>query len=591
MTEAIAHRGPDGEGHWINEKGIAGLGNRRLAIIDLSDAASQPMQYLNRYTITYNGEIYNYVEVREELKKRGYIFASASDTEVILAAYDCYKENCLQYFDGMFAFAIWDEEEQTLFTARDRFGEKPFYYYKDEEQFLFASEIKALFAAGVKRKIKDSMLLNYLGIGQMQNPNDLSETFCENIFALPRSHFIKVNGKQLTVNSKQYYDIDKEKQIDISQENAIEKFTELFTISVKRRLRSDVKVGTSLSGGLDSSSVVAFIQRQTINYKLQTFSAVFPGFVKDETAHIKKVTSTFHLENFTTTPTAQSLIDEFDKLIQAQDEPFQSSSIYAQYKVYELAKQHNIKVLLDGQGADEILAGYHIYYHWYWQELLRNSFSDFKKEKNKTQQLNVNAQWSFKNYLAAFLPRLTSSHIKNKALHSITANSNLQPDFIQHAFDTHSIHKPVVKKLNDILFYNTMQLGLQDLLRFADRNSMADGVEIRLPFLNHEFVEFIFSLPSHYKIRNGFTKWILRKATENKLPKEIVWRTDKIGYEPPQEQWMQEPLMQQYIHSAKQKLVDEKILKSAVLNHPIQPKAAHDADNFDWRYLCAAAMF
>ena len=190
MTDAIAHRGPDGEGFWISPKMSAGLGHRRLAIIDLSDSASQPMHYLDRYSIVLNGEIYNYVELKKELQKAGYHFSNNSDTEVILAAYDFYKEGCLQYLDGMFAFAIWDEVEQLLFAARDRFGEKPFYYHRNNEKFLFASEMKALWCAGVPKQIENKMLLNYIALGQVQNASDKSQTFYSNIYALPPSHFL-----------------------------------------------------------------------------------------------------------------------------------------------------------------------------------------------------------------------------------------------------------------------------------------------------------------------------------------------------------------------------------------------------------------
>ena len=185
MTDAIAHRGPDGEGHWINSSGNISLGHRRLAIIDLSDAGKQPMHYLGRYTIIHNGEIYNYLELKEELLKKGYNFFSKTDTEVIAAAYDCWKEECVDRFEGMFAFAIWDAETKTVFCARDRFGEKPFYYYAGNNQFVFASEMKAIWAAGIERKPNLKMLFNFITIGYTDNPLNPAETFFENIYKLP----------------------------------------------------------------------------------------------------------------------------------------------------------------------------------------------------------------------------------------------------------------------------------------------------------------------------------------------------------------------------------------------------------------------
>jgi asparagine synthase (glutamine-hydrolysing) len=588
MTDAIAHRGPDGEGYWINEKGIVGLGHRRLSIIDLSEKAAQPMHYLSRYTITYNGEIYNYIELKQTLQQKGYHFISQSDTEVILAAYDCWKENCLLQFDGMFAFVIWDEKEQTLFAARDRFGEKPFYYFKNGENFLFASEMKALWAAGVPKQTNGLMLLNYLSLGTVQNSADASLSFYKNIFQLPAANYLTLCNSELTIQP--YWDLDKETISPISEIEAVEKFQFLFQSSVSKRLRSDVAIGTSLSGGLDSSSVAAVIHQLQKN-KLQTFSAVFPGYEKDESAYISKTVSAFGLGNFSVTPSAAGFIDDFEKLCYHQEEPFQSASIYAQYKVFQLAKKHGIKVLLDGQGADEILAGYHKYYHWYWQQLYRTNKKKLNAEQKETAALGINPSWGFKNKLAARLPLLAAVQLENKDIRSIKNHPDINRDFIAAHYDKfYSVNRIPVEKLNDILYYNTMQNGLGELLRYADRNSMAHGVEVRLPFLNHELVQFIFSLPVTFKINNGWTKWLLRQGMKTVLPNEIVWRKDKVGYEPPQLQWMQPPQMQEYIQEARKKLVAKGILKNTVLDKPFIAKSSHDADNYDWRYLCSAMV-
>jgi asparagine synthase (glutamine-hydrolysing) len=590
MTDAIAYRGPDGEGYWINKSANAGFGHRRLSIIDLSGAAAQPMHYLNRYSIVHNGEIYNYIELRKTLQKKGYSFSSQSDTEVILAAYDCWKEACLQQFDGMFAFAIWDEQEQILFGARDRFGEKPFYFWNDGTQFIFASEMKALWAAGVNKKINEKLLLNYLAVGHTQNAADINETFYKNIYTLPPGHYITVKLNAMQVLAVSYWSISRQQE-EQKENNAIDKLHELLINSVKARLRSDVPVGTSLSGGLDSSSIVAIIKPlQQSNAVLKTFSAVFPGFNKDESSHIQIVKEKFQLENYQVIPTAESFIKDFEKLLYHHEEPIGSSSIYAQYKVFEMAKQHNVKVLLDGQGADEILAGYHTYYHWYWQELYKNNKTLLKQEMFAAGQSGIKEKWNWKNKFAAYLPKITAGALQRREINKIKSNSFINKDFIKQYFDIESVYKPVVRSLNDMLRFNTSASGLQELLRYADRNSMAHGTEVRLPFLNHTLIEFVFSLPSHFKIHNGRTKWILRKAMEDQLPKEIVWRKDKVGFEPPQKQWMQNEMMQQYIYEAKKKLVKENVLKDIVLNKKIQPQDAHAADNFDWRWLVAANL-
>jgi asparagine synthase (glutamine-hydrolysing) len=596
MADALEHRGPDGKATWINSKGNAGFAHNRLAVIDLSPAAAQPMHYMHRYTIVYNGEIYNYIELKSELQKAGYAFNTKSDTEVILAAYDCYKEKCLQYFDGMFSFAIWDENEYTLFAARDRFGEKPFYYCAEQKMFAFASEMKALWASGIDKKYEPKMLLNYLSLGYVQNASDKSQTFFSKIYALPPSHYLifHLHNHHISINS--YWDIDKQASIKISEKDAIEKMHDLFSRSVIARLRSDVPLGISLSGGLDSSSIAWYL-RQLQNKKeskpINSFSAVFPGFANDESAYIKTICDALHIDSKTCSPNETDLVNDFEKLMYHQEEPFPSSSIFAQYKVFELARKNNVSVLLDGQGADEILAGYPKYIHWYLQELLsRNKFLKLKKERGALHTNNVHVRWNIKNIAAAFLPSHAAIALEknefNKIIHNHDVSKELRASLNGREWD--GIHKPVVTKLNDMLYFNVMENGLEELLRYADRNSMAHGCEVRLPFLNAALVQFIFSLPSQYKITQGYNKWIWRKMMDKRLPETILWRKDKVGFETPQKKWMQQDGMTEYIHEARKKLVKERILKPQVLNKKILALDAHEANNYDWRYLCAAQM-
>jgi asparagine synthase (glutamine-hydrolysing) len=590
MTDAIAHRGPDGEGQWLNQSRNIGLGHRRLSIIDLSPAGAQPMHYLGRYSIVHNGEIYNYIELKKILQEKGYSFISQTDTEVILAAYDCWKSACLQQFDGMFAFAIWDEQEKILFAARDRFGEKPFYYYHDGQQFIFASEMKALWTAGVDRIVNEKLLLNYLALGHTQNPGAIEETFFKHINKLPPANHLTIELDAMKKKVSGYWTIDKLRQDEWKEDKAIEKFHELFTHSVAMRLRSDVPVGTSLSGGLDSSSIAATIKIVQPNILFKTFSAVFPGFEKDESRYIKIVHDKLQLDNYQSSPGDEDFINDVEKLLYHQEEPVGSASIYAQYKVFELAKQHNVTVLLDGQGADEILAGYHKYYHWFWQELYRTNQSLLKQEVHAARQAGIRDQWNWKNKLATWFPEQAARALQKREITKIKHDSFINDDFLLTNYSSRSIHKPIVHSLNDMLYFNTCQFGLEELLRYADRNSMAQGREVRLPFLSHHLVEFIFSLQAHYKIHNGWTKWILRKTMESRLPNEIAWRKDKTGFEPPQKQWMQNKQVQDYVHEAKTKLANQRILKDTVLSKKNQPQDAYAADNYDWRYLVAATL-
>ena len=593
MTNALSHRGPDGEGYWQNQQGNVLFGHRRLSILDLTEAAAQPFHYLDRYTVLHNGEIYNYIELREELKRKGYGFRTQTDTEVLVAAYDCWKENCLQEFDGMFAFAIWDEKEKEFFAGRDRFGEKPFHYIYEENYrtFLFASEIKAFWTLGMGKEFNKKMLFNFLTIGYTDNPNQPDETFYENVKKLPAAGFIRIRpGPDISIEIEKYWDINPE-EIDesFSDNEAIEKFSDLFSTSVKRRLRSDVPSGTSLSGGLDSSSIVATIcGLPGTGKKLQTFSAIFPGFEKNEEKHIDEVAIHFSLQSFKTIIADHEIPILFQKIIHQQDEPFGSAGTLPQYKVFELARQNNVKVLLDGQGADEILAGYHKYYKWHWQELFIKRRLISSRELKKAKELGVDEKFGFKNIIAALFPDFASVFLERQYLLHALKQEDLTKDFVHLQSKEAYYTAPSIFSLNGVLYFNTCMHGLEELLRYADRNSMAHGREVRLPFLSHELVEFLFSLPSSFKIRQGWTKWTLRKSMEKALPPAIVWRPDKIGLEPPQHSWMQLPSVQEMIYSAKKKLVNEKILKPEVMNKKIQPTGAYEKNNYDWKYLVSA---
>lgn len=589
MTQALAHRGPDGEKHWINASGHVGFGHRRLSIIDLSEEAAQPMHYADRYTIIHNGEIYNYKELRETLFKKGYAFRTQSDTEVILAAYACYGKDCVQHFDGMFAFAIWDEQAQELFAARDRFGEKPFFYYIDGDQFIFASEMKALWAAGISKAVSEEMIYNYITLGYVQNPHDAAATFYSGIDKLPARSYLVYRLADRDFYTNSYWDVDaKPVEQNRSDKEIIEQFSALFNRSVLHRLRSDVTVATSLSGGLDSSSVLATMTSIS-NKSYPSFSATFPGFEKDESSYIKEIANKYKSVNHQVQPTADSVIKNFEKICYHQEEPFQSTSILAQYSVYELAKQHKVKVLLDGQGADEVLAGYFKYYHWYWQELFSSNKKMLRQELSAARSLGIQEKWGLKNKFAATFPSYSAMHVRRYRIQQQKQHKDFTREFVQtYGFSNYEL--PHLDSLNGVLYYNTFTNGLEELLRYADRNSMAHGVEVRLPFLQHELVSFIFSLPSHFKIHDGRTKWLLRRSMEGILPVAILQRTDKIGFEPPQQQWLTDKKLQEYMHESIRALVNFGALREKVLDKKIQPHDAHAAENYDWRYLLAGRL-
>ena len=579
MATALAHRGPNGEGFYINSNHTLGLAHRRLAVIDLSQAAAQPLHYANRYTIIHNGEVYNYIELKQQLQQLGLTFTTLTDTEVIVAAYHQYGANCLQLFEGMFAFAIYDEQEQQLFIARDRFGEKPLYYYTNDTSFYFASEMKALWAASVPKQLHHSMLALYLGLGYTQIPLQPEITFYQNIYSLPPAHYLTLQLTNFTVTQHQYWDIDKETKSTLTQPEAIEQFDALLTKSIKQTLRSDIAIGTSLSGGLDSSSIVAYMHQLGIQ-NTATYSAVYNNYANNESTYIHQVQQHCTTNSQYTYPTANGLVQDFAALIATQEQPFVSSSVYAQYQVYALAKQHHTQVLIDGQGADETMGGYQKYLHWYLQELYLYDKQKFKQEYAALQQNNAVVHWGLRNRMASWFPGAAATQLQKKAHNQLQWHSGLAHPYIDAHYTKLFVYKPLVKKLNDLLYFNTMQFGLQDLLRYADKNAMAHGVEVRLPYLNHQLVQYIYSLPSHYKIHQGFQKYILRKAVEQKLPTAITWRTNKIGFETPQQDWLTHYYFTEKIQAAKQLLISKGIMDKSILqsNKPEQ----------NWRIMIAA---
>jgi asparagine synthase (glutamine-hydrolysing) len=591
-TAALQHRGPEKEAVYRNLTGTVVLGHRRLCILDLSDAAAQPMAYEDRYHLVYNGEIYNYRELKKELERLGCTFRSASDTEVLLAAYARWGQDCLQKLDGAFAFAIWDEETQTLFAARDRFGEKPFYFSTNEESFVFASEMKALWQLGLPKDVNRGMLYNFLTIGYTTNPADPFETFYNNIYKLPAAHCLTYTLATGELVPNRYWQTYVEVNTRISEAEATERFTQLFRDSIQKRLRSDVPIGTSLSGGLDSSSIVAFCaEENAAQYTHNCFTASFPGFAKDETAQAALVAKTFGLHHYTTTVTEQEVPGLMEKLAAHQEEPFLSASVLAQYKVFEEAKRQGVTVMLDGQGADELLAGYHKYYKWWWQELYRQKALGKSSEQKAAQAMGVKETFGLTNKMAALFPEFAASMLQSRKAKKAYQHPDLDRGFAFQNKRNLYYATPTTFDLNGALFYNTFVNGLEELLRLADRNSMAHSVEVRLPFLQHQLVEFLFTLPPHFKIHQGWTKWLLRKAVDGKLPNETVWRRDKLGYEPPQKTWMQNRQVQEAIMEGRKKLVQEGVLSPAVLARPVVPSDSHTGENYDWRYWSASYLW
>jgi len=589
MTDSLRHRGPDGEGHFCEQSNntAVALGSRRLAIIDPGSASDQPLYYLDRYVIVHNGEIYNASELRQVLIKAGRSFRSAGDAEVIAAAFHLWGEDCVQKFNGMFAFAIWDRETETLFCARDRFGEKPFHFHYDESVglFYFASEMKALWAAGIPRNPLQQAFLHFLTLGITEHPDFPELTFFEGIFRLPPAHCITFRPVTNILTISRYWDLDKQTQETFTVSEAVHQFNTLFNSSVDLRLTADAKIGIALSGGIDSASIAAESKNRVSN----TVSAIFSGFRHDESDRIINMAAHSVMYAHLVQPTADMLIDNMNALVKHQEEPFGSAGILAQFAVHRLASEQGIRVLLDGQGADEILGGYDRYTQWYLLEVTRSK--GWKAASAEAKSLADHLflpSWGWRNRVAALSPGLTAHWLERKAKQVHERVNEIDEQFRDRNDGAGYIRKPLVERLNDILYADTLMGPLQTLLRYADRNAMAHGVETRFPFLDHNLVEFIFSLPSHFKFRDGFSKWILRENYRSRIPENVLWRFGKTGFEPPQYEWMNDIRIQKQIKSAHEKLVDLRILDPKVLRRSVIPCHAYARDNRDWRYWVAA---
>jgi asparagine synthase (glutamine-hydrolysing) len=503
-----------------------------------------------------------------------------------MALYDWKREHCLQSMDGMFAFVIWDKIESELFCARDRFGEKPFYYTIDDHQrLLFASEMKALWAVGVKKQADETMVYNYLANSLVEDPTDRTSTFYSNIKKLAPAHYLLLKEGHSNLSQNKYWDIDLNNQNGgISTEEAQARLRELFFTSISRRLRSDVPVGSSLSGGVDSSLVVCAIDVLNKDNKIiqKTFSAQFPGSKKDESRYQQLIVDGYDIQAFFVRPSTESLQENLQTLVYHQEEPFVHASIAAQYEVFKLAKENNVTVLLDGQGADEIFAGYHQFYRPYLKGLKGKDNASYKRERqaflhlHSDNKINYSSSHRWKSYLKKVIPLSLQSKLQTR----MNQGTLLERKFVNNA--TASRMKRIdFDSLQQALYYETVCSGLETLLRYADRSSMANSREVRLPFLSHELVEFVFSLPDDFKIRDGWTKWIMRTSFDQIVPKEILWRKDKIGYEPPQEAWLKEKEFQKTLQQSVQCLRDHHILngkKEDVLQNPF----------FSWRIVMTA---
>jgi asparagine synthase (glutamine-hydrolysing) len=514
MCDAQLHRGPDDEGYYV--AGSVGLGIRRLAIIDLRKGLYPITNESGLLHLVFNGEIYGFKSFRTDLERLGHTFSTNTDAETVLHAYEEWGTNgCLTRLNGMFAFALWDDQQQLLWIARDHFGIKPLYYHCNKDRLVFASEIKPLIARkDFASRPNEEVVRSYL---ESSRVDDTENTFFEGIKQLRPAHQMVAHWAQLAVERYWLPSISHSmsaKKAGMKQE--ANTLRELFLGAVEQQLVSDVPVGSCLSGGLDSSSIVCAASQQGASMK--TFSAVFPSFKIDETAFVKTVCEETGAEYNPVEPTAEKLWEDLPTLVRCQEEPFVTTSIYAQFRVMQLAKQHGVTVVLDGQGSDELLCGYiPLYLHYLMRLWTHHKYWRLIKELAGSYDLTKPfALTRIKRY-AKYLLRISRFSTPNLRSSWASPAEDDLPRFLEILTSIH---------------------GLPALLRYEDKNSMWHSIEARVPFLDRPFFEFAAALPLDRKLRDGWTKYIFREAMRGILPEKIRLRRSKIGFETPEHTWI-----------------------------------------------------
>ena len=559
----LKHRGPDDYGGLVwdgihppyliqepmeiqsrSPKALVLFEHFRLSIFDLSKAGWQPMGTPDgRFFIIYNGEVYNYKELRKELEREEYRFQSQADTEVVLYAYAAWDIKALHKFIGMFAFAILDTQKREVFLARDFFGIKPLYYMHYQKGLAFASEIKSLLALpGVKARAHPQRVYDYLRYGLTDHEN---ETLFQGIYHVPPAHFMVVsidNPDQARL--ERFWDPFSQELLTLSFDEAAAWLRELFLESVQLHLRSDVPLGTALSGGIDSSSIVSAIRYLEPEAEIRTFSFI-PGEdpTISEEQWIDVAARNAKAQAYKVRPSPQEIVEDLDDLIHAQDEPFGSTSIYAQYRVFRLAKEHGIKVMLDGQGADELLAGYPTFYASLLLYLIRRG--DYVRAlRFLGAARNVPASQGAIAILKRLLARLIPGQMQPWA--RSLAGENVWPGWMRRAWfrergvNSVSFWRSRSKEvLKEHLLDTLTRTSLPALLRYEDRNSMWHSIESRVPFLTPQLLKFVYALPDEYILSpDGTTKAVFREAMRGIVPDSILDRRDKIGFLTPERQWL-----------------------------------------------------
>lgn len=540
-TNSVAYRGPDSYGYKkystsenLTSDGVFNVffGHRRLSIIDLSEEGNQPMQSGNLHII-FNGEIFNYLELREELKSKGVHFKTNSDTEVILKVYENFGSKGFSKLNGMWALIILDLKNKLIIASRDRFSIKPLYWYKDINKIYFSSEIKQIIPFLSKKELNIRAMSRFLHQGIIDMD---TETFYNNIMSLPSKCNLLINLKTKEIKSEVYWEYS---HTNISSNDVYEQFRELFTDSIKIRLRSDVEVGALLSGGLDSSAI-SVISKKLIGESFKTYTVVSENKKYSEEKFVDLLVKEKYLRNEKLFIGNDDISKNFQNVIHHQDEPFLNFIVVAHYTILQKIKNEtDITVVLNGQGGDEVLAGYLRFYFFNLKHLLdeKKYFYIVKEILGSLFNRTILMQWSnagAKRYIP-YLSKNEKQFILVKQERENTSN---------------------FKNLIEAQIANIDKYSVPTINKYEDRNSMAHSLEVRLPFLDHRLVEFLLNIENDMKIKNGWNKYILRKSITD-LPKEIRWRKDKKGFVLPEADWIKKDFKQDILSCFKKSRLEQ----------------------------------
>ena len=560
FTDSLAHRGPDDGSYWIDAGGTLGLGHRRLSILDLSPAGNQPMTYANsRYKIIYNGEVFNFLELKGELEQKGYKFFNASDTEVILAAYDCWGADCLAKFNGMWAFAIWDELKQDLFLARDRFGIKPlYYYYEPRKIFAFASETYAFKFLDSFTRHFNKQHLSYNIVNSFGLEAD-GLTIYENIYQVLPGHYMQVSfSGGAPVQKRWWSTLASKVGVPDQYSQQVEQFRDLFFDSINLRLRSDVPIASALSGGLDSSSVYcclhhvmnsAAVHERTPENWQKAFVATFPGTSVDERHYAEQVIGFTKGNVEYIEPDYDNLIEKIKRSTLMFDSIYLTPIIIGS-DVYKTMNQQQVKVSMDGHGVDEMLFGYPSMLEEVIGQQMNGTFhvdeemletiaamysNDKEQIRKKFERSYAQKRPSARTLAKKMLPGAVKRMLTKYGIAGNEFGISVQKPTLalsKEKYDTS--HLPAELRTPFEAFHTST---LPTILRNFDRASMQSSIEIRMPFMDYRLVSFVFSLPFQSKVGDGYSKRILRDAMKGYLPEPIRTRKPKIGFNAPMREW------------------------------------------------------